>query len=72
MTEKEFISSRVSRLASDGIKIFPSDFIVIKDYKELRLPGKTLLIGEEFFGKYEILASRPHWTSSARTFSWRS
>jgi hypothetical protein len=54
MSEKEFITSSASKLASNGIKNFPRDFIELKDHTELRLPGKTLLIGEEFFGKYEI------------------
>ncbi len=54
MSEKEFITSSASKLASDGIKNFPRDFIELKEHTELKLPGKTLLIGEEFFGKYEI------------------
>jgi len=56
MNDKEFINSWVSKLASDGIKIFPGDFISLNNnYTEIRLPGKTLLIGEEFFGRYEII-----------------
>ena len=56
--EREFINFWVSKLASDGIKNFPSDFIIGNDkIKEFRLPGKTLIIGEEFFGKYEILTT---------------
>jgi hypothetical protein len=55
MNEKEFISSKASKLASAGIKNFPQDFLEFKEYKEVRLPAKTLLIGKEFFGKYEIL-----------------
>lgn len=56
MNGKEFISSWISKLVSDGIKNFPSDFISLKNkYIELRLPGKTLVIGEEFFGNYEII-----------------
>jgi hypothetical protein len=57
MNEKEFISSWVSKLASDGIKNFPADFISINNYSELKLPGKTLLIGEELFGRLEIITS---------------
>ncbi|MDO8549836.1 MAG: hypothetical protein Q7S39_06775 [Ignavibacteria bacterium] len=58
MNGKEFISSWVSKLASDGIKIFPADFISLdNNYTEFRLPEKTLLIGEEFFGKYEIITA---------------
>ena len=54
MNQKEFVNSSASNLASNGIKNFPRDFIELKEHKELKLPGKTLLIGEEFFGKYEI------------------
>ena len=54
MSEKEFINSCASKFVSKGIKNFPRDFIEPKDYTELKLPGKTLLIGEEFFGKYEM------------------
>ncbi|HSP87152.1 MAG TPA: hypothetical protein VLN45_03410 [Ignavibacteriaceae bacterium] len=55
MNGKEFISSWVSKLASANIKNFPADFISLTNFTELKLPGKTLLIGEEFFGKYEII-----------------
>ncbi len=71
MNEKEFISSWTSKLVSDGIKNFPNDFFSFKNFsqrdvrqdsfggfpKELKLPGKTLLIGEEFFGKHEIITT---------------
>jgi hypothetical protein len=57
MNEKEFISSWVSKLASDRIKNFPADFISINNNCiEIRLPSKTLLIGEEIFGRYEIIS----------------
>jgi len=54
MSEKEFITLSASKLASNGIKNFPRDFTELKEHTELKLPGKTLLVGEEFFGKYEI------------------
>lgn len=57
MNQKEFVNLRASKLASEKIKNFPGDFIELKRHSELRLPGKTLLIGEEFFGKYEIHTS---------------
>ncbi len=55
MTEKDFISAWTSRLNSEGIKIFPDDFIELKEFDEVSLPGKTLIIGQEFFGSYEII-----------------
>ena len=55
MSEKEFISGWTARLSSEGIKSFPYDFITYNEHKEVRLPGKTLILGEEFFGNYEII-----------------
>jgi hypothetical protein len=57
MTEREFINKWTSKLASDGIKNFPADFFIPDHYKEVRIPGKPLLIGEELFGTFEILAA---------------
>lgn len=56
MTEKEFISGWISKITSRGIKEFPGDFCELKDHKEISLPGKTLVLGEEFFGNFEILS----------------
>jgi hypothetical protein len=55
LTEKEFISGWTKKIGKEGIKKFPDDFIVNKDLEEIELPGKTLILGEEFFGSYEIL-----------------
>jgi len=55
MCEKEFISGWTARLSYEGIKSFPYDFIKFNEHKEIRLPGKTLILGEEFFGNYEII-----------------
>lgn len=56
MNEKKFISSWISKLSSDGTKNFPSDFISLENnFTEVKLPAKTLLIGKEFFGRYEII-----------------
>ncbi len=56
MNEKEFINARILQITSSGIKNFPSDFISPGyKYSELKLPSKTLIIGEEFFGQYEII-----------------
>ena len=56
INEKVFVSSWVSKFFSAGIKIFPLDFISLNNNcVELKLPGKTLLIGKEFFGGFEII-----------------
>jgi hypothetical protein len=54
MTEKEFVLGWTTKLIFEGIKIFPHDFIAFDEHIELKLPGKALVIGEEFFGSYEI------------------
>lgn len=55
MKEKEFISKWTSSLSENGIKKFPEDFLVGEDIEEIFLPDKTLIIGKEFFGRYEVL-----------------
>lgn len=56
MTEKVFISSWISKINSERIKNFPDDFIQLSEFDEVSLPGKMLIIGQEFFGNYEILS----------------
>ncbi len=55
MNEKDFIQNKVEEIKS-GLKIFPSDFLNENiSVKEILLPGKILIMGEELFGKYEIV-----------------
>ncbi len=55
MTEKEFISGWTKKIGEAGIKNFPDDFITNFITEEIELPGKTLVLGQEFFGSHEIL-----------------
>jgi hypothetical protein len=55
LTEKEFISGWTRKIGKEGIKKFPDDFVGNMNLGEVELPGKTLFLGEEFFGTYEIL-----------------
>ncbi len=55
MTEKDFIINRVQKLLTEGIKDFPGEFLTTEEFKEIILPSKPLVIGEEFFGAFEIL-----------------
>jgi len=57
LTEKEFIASWTNKIFSEGIKNFPEDFKDIKEFEEINLPGKSLLIGTELFGKIEIITA---------------
>jgi hypothetical protein len=58
LTGKEFIGKKVKELSTEGLKSFPEDFIFPCDSTSLNLPGETLIIGNEFFGSYEILTSK--------------
>ena len=55
MTEKEFISGWTNKISNEGIKTFPGEFINKSDNVIVKLPGKALVIGKEFFGSFEIL-----------------
>jgi hypothetical protein len=55
LTEKEFISGRAQKIKKEGIKNFPDDFIINLNTEAFELPGKTLVLGQEFFGSHEIL-----------------
>jgi hypothetical protein len=56
MKEKEFVHQQVNALAKE-LKTFPNEFISGYESKVISLPPKNLLLGEEFFGKYEILTA---------------
>lgn len=55
MKEKEFISKWTSSIKENGIKKFPKDFLADEATEEINIPPKTLVIGQEFFGSYEVL-----------------
>jgi len=55
LTEKEFISKWTDSLSNSGIRKFPDDFLTDGEFENIKLPGKQLVIGEEFFGNFEVL-----------------
>ena len=57
MTLKEFTSNWCEKIRNDGIKTFPDDFLLNSEVEEIPLPGKPLIIGNEFFGHHEILTT---------------
>jgi hypothetical protein len=57
LNHKFFIDHWVNKIQSDGIKKFPHDFINFNDLEVFSIPIKTLVIGQEFFGKYEIITT---------------
>lgn len=57
LNDKEFIKQYVEKIITGGIKNFPDDFISTDKLQKVKLPGKALHLGEEFFGSFEILNS---------------
>ncbi len=55
MTEKEFISEWINKISKEQTKKFPDDFINFKNANEIELPKKTLVIGQQFFGSFEVI-----------------
>lgn len=57
MNIKEFVSQYINNFASKETKSFPEDFTKLTDPKKLELPPKTIVLGNEFFGQYEIITT---------------
>ncbi len=57
MTEKEFIAKTVEHYLGKGIKVFPADFVEKTFVEILDIPKKTLILGEELFGSFEIITT---------------
>ena len=57
MTSREFILKKVKELSDERLKIFPDDFLISCDTNPFNLPSETLIMGNEFFGSYEILTA---------------
>lgn len=57
MTRKEFVDFWKSKLLSEGIKIFPDDFLDNAETLEKKIPATTLILGSELFGSYEVITT---------------
>ena len=55
MTSVEFIKTKVKEITEAGLKSFPDDFLFPCSVKDTLLPGEILIIGNEFFGSFEVL-----------------
>ena len=58
MTESDFIFSKTRELSLSEIKNFPIDFYNLKNFTEIDVPDKVLVLGKEFFGSYEVSSTR--------------
>lgn len=68
-TEKEFITKTVETLNKKGIKNFPDEFVSSSGMKTISVPAKILIMGEEFFGSYEILSADRKVVHQTSTYS---
>lgn len=57
MNEKIFIENWINKIQSDGIRQFPFHFIDESQLDIISIPINTLVIGQEFFGVYEIITT---------------
>lgn len=57
MDQKSFTESWIKKLKSQGIPIFPDDYLTGVDFTTINIPKKTLMIGKEFFGKFEVITT---------------
>lgn len=57
MTIREFEKIWEDRILNDYLKNFPDDYINNEGCTELAMPGKTLTMGSELFGSYEVVDS---------------
>ena len=57
MTEKEFIDEWAVKIKAELLREFPKDFLENVDCKDVKFPGKVLLLGQELFGSFEIIDS---------------
>jgi hypothetical protein len=55
LNEKEFINKSKLKISNERLKVFPDDFLKNENCNEFELKEKSLIIGEEFFGKHEVL-----------------
>lgn len=57
MSKKLFIENWINKIQTAGIKHFPEHFINLDLLESISIPAKTLVVGQEFFGSYEILTT---------------
>ena len=57
MNEKEFIEKIYNKILTSDLRKFPADFLDPNLLIKISVPVKTLVLGNEFFGKYEIITT---------------
>jgi len=54
MKDKEFVSKWIQKVES-MLKKFPDDFLTNIETENFQMPGKTISLGSELFGQFEIV-----------------
>jgi hypothetical protein len=57
LNEEIFVENWLSKIHSSGIRKFPFHFIDESQLDSISIPIKTLVVGQEFFGAYEIITT---------------
>jgi len=57
LNEKEFIEKIYNKILTSDLRKFPADFLDPNLLIKISVPVKTLVLGNEFFGKYEIITT---------------
>jgi hypothetical protein len=57
LTKKEFVEYWKNKLISEGIKTFPDDFLDNVETLQKKIPAKTLILGSELFGTFEVITT---------------
>lgn len=57
MNKKSFIDDWIIKIESEGVKDFPIQFIDNNQLDIFLIPYKTLILGSEFFGNFEVLTT---------------
>jgi hypothetical protein len=68
LNEKSFIENWLNNVQSSGIKQFPLHFIDVLQLDIISIPIKTLVIGQEFFGAYEIITTEGESVYQAKSY----
>jgi hypothetical protein len=57
LNEKLFVEKWIGKIQSAGIKHFPNYFLDDTQLEIISIPIKTLVMGQEFFGSFEIITT---------------
>lgn len=69
MTKKEFVEYWKNKLISEGIKTFPEDFLDNVETLQKKIPAKTLILGSELFGTFEVITTDGEIITQAKDYT---